>query len=319
HYFFDLQVQHILVAGPVRFIEDPERSWQMTFRPRIVEKANKDLRFVEIALVVYPTIVFAKAAAELDHDGAEAVQPDPLLPFRAEYERLPLFEEYRLDRLASLFCKDLEGAVIKYIAVLIDLQEGCSFVGVTAQEHLLQMLGIAVHASRHETGIRTHRQGEGIEGMIDASERRGFRDLMFLRRRRILALGQPIDLVVEEHDIEIEIPPQQMNGVIPADTQTVPVPGDYPNAQFGSRGFETRRDGRRSAMDGMHPVGAHIIWKAAAAADARNDDDVLAGDSEGRHHLLNLCEDGVIYAARAPAHFLVRSEVFCSQGRRDRC
>jgi hypothetical protein len=55
----------------------------------------------------------------------------------------------------------------------------------------------------------------------------------------------------------------------------------------------------------MHPIGIHIVRKPAAATDTRNDDDILPGDPQGRHDLLDLRENRIIPATRTPTNFLV--------------
>src|SRR5579872_2472939 len=109
-----------------------------------------------------------------------------------------------------------------------------------------------------------------------------------------------------------------MDRVIPADAEAIPVSGDNPDAQLRTRGLQPGGDRGCAAMDGVHPVGVHVIRKPATATDAGNNDDVLAGDSEGRHYLLYLCENGIISAARAPANFLIGGKVLRGQGGRDR-
>jgi hypothetical protein len=66
-------------------------------------------------------------------------------------------------------------------------------------------------------------------------------------------------------------------------------------------------------MDGMHAIGIHIIRKAAAAADPGYDHDILAGNTQGRHYFLHLCQDGIITASRTPSHFLVSGKILGCQ------
>ena len=73
--------------------------------------------------------------------------------------------------------------------------------------------------------------------------------------------------------------------------------------------LEPRRHRRRPAVDRVHAVRVHVVRKAAGAADARDEHDLLARDAERRHHLLHLREDGIVAAARAPADVLVAGEI----------
>src|SRR5918995_1454527 len=65
----------------------------------------------------------------------------------------------------------------------------------------------------------------------------------------------------------------------------------------------------RAALDRVEAVGVHVVGEAAGAADAGDEDDLLARDAEFRHHLLHVVEDRVVAAARTPAHLLIRREV----------
>src|SRR5262249_20148062 len=56
-------------------------------------------------------------------------------------------------------------------------------------------------------------------------------------------------------------------------------------------------------------VGVHVVREAARTADPGDEDEVLACDTELGQHLLDLRQDGVVPAARAPADILIRDEV----------
>src|SRR5262249_888155 len=72
-------------------------------------------------------------------------------------------------------------------------------------------------------------------------------------------------------------------------------------------------DRRGAAVDRMHPVRLHVVREAGRAADAGDEDDLLAWKAELRHEALDGGEDGVVAAARAPAHLLVGLEVLRRQ------
>src|SRR6266481_6263074 len=80
-------------------------------------------------------------------------------------------------------------------------------------------------------------------------------------------------------------------------------------------------DGHRgsASVDGVESISVHVIREATRAADAGDHDEVLALDSELREDSLNGGKDCVIAAARAPADFLVRLEVFLCKRRESRC
>jgi len=205
-HLFYLIIEQFFVAGAVRFIKHAEGPGQMSFHPRVVEHAYQDLRLKEILFIVYPAVVFADAIPQLDDDGPEPIETDAFFALRAENERLPLFEKKGLHGFGPFFGEDLKSPVIEDIAVLIDLQEAGAFMCMTAEQHLLKMFGIAVHAPGYETGIGAPGERQHIEGMVDASVGGRFGHLVLFRSGRILSLGQTVDLIIEQQDIDVEIP-----------------------------------------------------------------------------------------------------------------
>src|SRR5690606_19356172 len=75
--------------------------------------------------------------------------------------------------------------------------------------------------------------------------------------------------------------------------------------QIGPGGGQSGGDGGCAAVDGVHPVGVHVVREAGRAADAGDEDDVLAFQAQGGQERLDGVEHDVVAAARAPPHFLV--------------
>ena len=121
---------------------------------------------------------------------------------------------------------------------------------------------------RHEGGAGPQGQLHGIEGIIDRTVRRGLGLLSPRGGGRVLTLGQPVDLVVEQDDLHAHVAAQRVDHVVAADRQAVAVAGDEPDVEFRIGQFHPRRNRRRPAMDGVKAVGRHVIGKARGAADA---------------------------------------------------
>src|SRR3546814_10096665 len=75
-------------------------------------------------------------------------------------------------------------------------------------------------------------------------------------------------LVVEQHDLAVEIAADDVHRMIAADRQPVAVAGDDPDVEMRIRELQPRRERRRAAVDRMEAIGFHIIGKARRAADA---------------------------------------------------
>src|SRR6188508_281299 len=60
-----------------------------------------------------------------------------------------------------------------------------------------------------------------MERVVDRAHRRALRFLAERRRWRVLALGESVDAVVEQDDVEVEIAANGVHQVIAADRETV--------------------------------------------------------------------------------------------------
>jgi len=68
-------------------------------------------------------------------------------------------------------------------------------------------------------------------------------------------------------------------------------------------------------VDGVKAIGVHVEWEAARATDAADHDEIFARHTEFGEGALERVKDGVIAAARAPAHFVRRNKVLAAQFR----
>src|SRR5690606_15265429 len=101
--------------------------------------------------------------------------------------------------------------------------------------------------------------------------------------------------------------------VIAADGKSVAVTRGHPDCEVGVGNLDPGGEGGRSAMNGVKSVRIHVVGEAAAAADPADPHDVVGGNAELGHHLLDVGQDAVVTAARAPADILVRLEVFLGE------
>jgi len=62
--------------------------------------------------------------------------------------------------------------------------------------------------------------------------------------RRILTLGQAVDLVVEQDDLQVDVAADHVHQVVAADRKPVAVTGDHPHLQVRPAGLDTRGDRR---------------------------------------------------------------------------
>ncbi|GBD46432.1 hypothetical protein HRbin41_01259 [bacterium HR41] len=184
-------------------------------------------------------------------------------------------------------------------------------------QRLGQMLLVGVDRAGGEGGAGTERQGQRVEGQILRAERRRLRDLPLLRGGRVLALGEPVDLVVEQQDLDRHVAAESVDQMVAADREPVAVAGDNPHRQVGAGRGDAGRDRRCAPVDRVDAVGVDVVDEAPRAADAAHENAPFGGNAELGQQRLDGGEDRVVAAARAPARLLVGSEVLFRQRPRD--
>src|SRR3990172_4373808 len=206
--------------------------------------------------------------------------------------------------------------VVKDVAVLQDFDEGGPRVLVGPLQGVLEVLDLHVDAPGDERRLRPQGDLNGTQRIIERSEGGGLGHLPELRRRRVLPFRQAVDPVVEEENLNIDVPAQGMDQVVSADAQPVPVSGDHPDVQLRPADLEAGGNGRGTAVNRVKPIGVHVVGEAAGAADSGDKDQLRPINRQLGQHLLHLGQDRVGPAARAPPDLLVRHEILSRQFRR---
>ena len=93
----------------------------------------------------------------------------------------------------------------------------------TLLHQLDQMFGLAAEPPSDERRTCGQGQADRIDRLLDVSEWHTFRLHTFSARRRGLACGQTINLVVHRHVQQIDIPAHRVDKVIAADSESVTV------------------------------------------------------------------------------------------------
>ena len=175
------------------------------------------------------------------------------------------------------------------------------------------MLLQRIDRARDEVRAGAKRKEQRVHRIVDRAHGGRRRARAEARGRRVLALGQPIDLVVEQQDVEIDVAADGVHGVVAADREHVAVAADHPHIERGVGELHAARDRRRAAVDGVEAVGRHVIGKARGAADARDEHHLVGRGADLGQGLPDALDDGVVAAARAPADFLIALEVLRRQ------
>src|ERR1700724_2918655 len=200
-------------------------------------------------LVPHPALLATVRSLGADIEGLEpnAPQPQPAAAPLAEDERLAVLELHRLLVAGLLLGHVAESLVVEDVAVLVDLDEGGAAVPRGAAQGLLQMLLEDVDAARDEGRAGAQGQRQGIERHVDRAEGGGLGALARLAGRRVLALGEAVDPVVEHQDLHPDVAAQDVDQVVAADRHRVAVAGSDPHLELRARQLEARRHGGGAA------------------------------------------------------------------------
>jgi hypothetical protein len=260
--------------------------------------------------------VGADARDRRDRQRAVVVAHDAELAVHAEAERLAVDERDAVGVGLVAIGEVVEGAVVEDRAVLQHLDERRAAVLGSGAQDLDEALLVAIDGAGDERRAGADGERQRIERRVDRAGGRRLGDLADLARRRGLALRQAVDAVVEEQDLDRDVAAQRVDQVVGADRQRIAVAGDDPHRQVVARGGQPGRDRGGAPVDGVHPIGVHVVREAAGAADAGDEDDLLGRDPQLGHEALDGGEHRVVAAARAPARLLVGLEVGLSEGQR---
>ena len=212
---------------------------------------------------------------------------------------------------AGVLLREIEPrAVVEDVAVLQDFNVGRALVRGGFLQRVLQVLLEDVHRAGHERRIGADHEAQRIERRVRRAVGRGLGFLAEFRRRRILPLRQPVNLVVEHQHLDADVPSQHVNRVVATDGQRIAVASRQPHFEFRMRDLDSGGYGRPAAMDRMEAERIHVIREAARTPNPGNDDKLFAGNPQLRENGLHGGENGVVPAAGAPADFLVGLKIF---------
>ena len=205
------------------------------------------------------------------------------------------------------------GLVVEDDAVLHHLDDRHALVLRGGDHALLRELHLHVNRTGEEGSLGADNQLTGVKGLLDGAVGRRLGDFAQLRSGGVLTLGQTVDFVVEEDDVEVHVAADGVDEVVAADGQRVAVTGGHPDVQPRIGHLDARSHGVGASVNRVEPEGLHVVDEARRAADARDEGEEVVG-RVGRICNLGQCalhgvQDGVVAATRAPAYLLVALEV----------
>src|SRR6266511_3809837 len=302
--------RHLVGRGLPNVAEDADRRQEA----RLLDEVREHERHHQVrARHVVDEDVRLRHAVLADRDDLELgrlrVEADPLLVVLSEEERLAVLHAELRVRLRRLLGDEGVGAVVEHRAVLEDLDEHAALVLGRDLEDAAHVRPLDVDRASDERRAGAERERGRVERVVRGAVRRRLRLLVELGGRGDLALREPVDAVVEHQELQVQVAPHRVVEVVVADGERVAVAGDDPHHQLGPGDLDARREGRGAAVERVHPVVVHVVREARGAADAGDEDDVLALHPDVRERPLHLVDDREVAAAGAPARIDARLEV----------
>ena len=237
------------------------------------------------------------------------------------YEALVLvFAEYHLFAVAQQYCAvgaylavgdGVVDSVVEDHAVLEDLDYGSAFMAGGSGEDVLRCGQLDINAAGEEVAACAEHQLCRNEGVFHSSVRARLRHETACARRGVLAFGEAVDLVVEEHDVDVDVSAYGVDEVVAADGEAVAVARDLPYGHLRIGHFVACGYCGGASVDCVEAVCVHVVGQARAAADTRYHGSLVRGYSQRGHGLVESVEYGVVAAAGAPAYRLFAFIVGC--------
>ena len=206
----------------------------------------------------------------------------PCSPSAPKRTGSPCFRSMSMSGRASLLRIVSNAPSLKTLQFWYTSTNGGALVLVRTAEGLRHVLAVHVVGAGHEARLGAQRDRDRVERVVERTERRRLGDLADLARRRVLALGEAVDLVVEHQDLEVHVAAQRVDEVVATDRQHVAVATDDPHVEVGSRQRDTRCDRGRAPVDAVHAVRVHVVRQPRRAADARHEHEVLGPHARSR-------------------------------------
>ena len=252
--------------------------------------------------------------ADGHHLQLHVVEHQPLVHVLAEEHLFALTEGDGVFRPHLLVAGErLVSTVIEYHAVHQHLDDRQAVVLRSGHHALRGQVHLGVYRTGEESAVGTYHQFAGIERTLHRTVGRRLGNLAELRRRRVLSFGETVNLVIEQHHVQVDVTADGVDEMVAADGERVAVARHHKDAQVGVGRLETRSDGVGTAVYAVETVCAHVIGETRRTADTGDHRETrmfhVGIGGYLRHGLLDGTQHGIVAAAGTPLNFLVAFEV----------
>ena len=151
------------------------------------------------------------------YGGFHPAQHNALAAALSETNRLAMLQADPILIAQGAVAKALQHVVVEDNAVLQDLDEGRPPMARRRLDRLAKMRLVGDYRAGDKGRFGGQRDFDRMDRLLDGAQGTGLRLLAELGGRRVLSLGQAVDLVVEQQDIDVQIAAHAMDQVICAD------------------------------------------------------------------------------------------------------
>ena len=315
HHFLDL-VAYTVIIGYVLHVPYHPEGYRIMGAFHI-GKRHLETDIVDIRIVDENVIDSVSTLSDMYGAYLPPVIDESVVLVLAEHHLLTLAEDDRMVCADGRVGKIPVGTVVEDDAVREEFHYGATVVKGGRSHYLLVEGHLHVEGAREESSLGTQHQGAGFEWMLDSSVRGCLGNGSKLRSWAVLSFRQTIDLIVEEHYVDIDVPADRMDEMVSSNGQGVTVSTGLPYGKPWIGHLDARGYRSGASMYTVETVGIHIIRKTGGASYSGNDDISFLIVVESLAHLgegsLKGGKHRMVPAAGTPAHFLVALEILESK------
>ncbi len=254
---FQLALHALIVCGGLHVPDDAESYWEI--RLLHVSEHELDAQVVGMRVVGEDIIHGDTVLPYCDNLERKAVEDYALVLVLAEYHLLPVPQDNGMVCTDGGVRQATVRPVIEYHAVGEHLHNGSPFVPRGCEHYLLVERDLDIQAAGKERPASPKHERTGNERLLDSPVRRGLGDRPELGGGAVLPLGEAVDLVVEQYQVDVHIAPYGMDEMVAADSKRVTVAARLPHAERGVGELDAGADGGSPAVNAVEPVGGHVI------------------------------------------------------------
>jgi len=201
-------------------------------------------------------------------------------------------------------------------AGLEDVHQGRPLEEDRLPDQMTEVFLVAGETSGHKRGAHRDRESERIKGNVPGSL--GAQGVFHAKIRRggALPFGQGVDLVVGDHDGDVQTPADGLDEMVPSLAVHAAVAGIGDDGEIGTGQLDPHGERQGPAVEAVEIIHLQVMGHFGGLPDPRCENDLILRDGEFPEGLLQDVPDGEIAAAGAPGDIDSRFHISTPQDNR---